>query len=138
MIRIKNLLQRKQIQDLFNYLLVGGIATIVEWTGFGILTNLIHIQYLLSTVLAFVLSTFANWLFGRLLVFKVSNGSLWRELASIYLASAVGLLLNLLIMFVLVQAFNFDKMLAKIVATVIVFAYNYLVRKLIIYSTSHI
>lgn len=125
----------KQLKELFLYLIVGGLATIVEWAGFWVLSNLLHVQYLLATALAFAVSTFANWVFGRLLVFKdPGDQSLARELASIYLASIVGLLLNLLIMYVLVQLFTVDKMLSKMIATVLVFAYNFLVRKLLIYK----
>lgn len=109
------------------------MATIVEWSAFWVLTNPIHVQYLLATALAFIFSTFANWFFGRLLVFKSGKGSFLREIISVYLASAVGLLLNLLTMFILVQHFTIDKMLSKIAATAIVFIYNYLVRKRIIY-----
>lgn len=131
--RARHLLQSKQFKDFFPYVIVGGLATIVEWAAFWILANPFHVQYLLATTLAFVFSTFANWCFGRLLVFKSGTGSLLREIAAIYLASVVGLLLNLLIMFVLVQTFTMAKMLSKIVATAIVFIYNYLVRKLLIY-----
>lgn len=131
--KIKHLMQNKQFHDLFLYLVVGGLSTVVEWTGFWALDHFMHIQYLVSTAVAFIFSTFANWVFGRLLVFKSGTGSFFREIAAIYLASAVGLLLNLLIMFVLVQTFAVNKMLSKMAATAIVFSYNYLVRKLVIY-----
>lgn len=133
MTRIRNLLRSKQFQDFFLYVIVGGLATIVEWIAFWVLANSIHIQYLVSTALAFIFSTFANFFGGRLLVFKSGKDSLLREIISIYLASIVGLLLNLFIMFILVQTFIINKMLSKIAATAIVFIYNYLVRKLVIY-----
>lgn len=136
MVKIKRLLQSKQIKDLFLYVIVGGLATIVEWIAFWVLDNPLHVQYLLATTFAFIFSTFANWVFGRLLVFKSSKDSFLREISSIYLASAIGLSLNLLIMFVLVQHFVIDKMFSKITATAIVFIYNYLVRKLVIYRQS--
>lgn len=134
MTKIRRLLQSGQFRDFFLYLIAGGLATLVEWAAFWALSNPLRIQYLLATALAFILSTFANWFFGRLLVFKSGKASILREIASIYLAAAVGLLLNLLIMFVLVQSFTIDKMLSKIAATVLVFFYNYLVRKLVIYK----
>ena len=102
-------LLNKYMGGLFGYLIVGGLATIVEWVGF--------------------------WLFGRLLVFRgKQNRSLLGEILSVYLASVVGLLLNLLIMFVLVQLLTVGRMPAKIIATILVFAYNYLIRKLVIYK----
>lgn len=121
--------------DLFLYLIVGGLATIVEWSGFWIFFDMLHIQYLLATALAFVFSTFANWLFGRLLVFRGKhNQSLLKELASIYLTSIGGLLLNLAIMYVMVECLSVWEMLAKVTATVLVFSYNYLIRKKLIYK----
>ena len=124
----------KYMGGLFGYLIVGGLATIVEWAGFWLFSETLSIAYLLATALAFAISTFANWLFGRLLVFRGKQAqSLLREILSVYLASIVGLLLNLLIMFLLVQLLSVEKMYAKIAATVLVFAYNYLVRKLVIY-----
>ena len=130
---MKRLLE-KYMGGLFGYLIVGGLATIVEWAGFWLFSEKLSIEYLLATALAFAISTFANWLFGRLLVFRgKQQQSLLREILSVYLASIVGLLLNLLIMFLLVQLLGVEKMIAKMAATVLVFTYNYLVRKLIIY-----
>ena len=124
----------KYMGGLFGYLIVGGLATIVEWAGFWLFSEKLSIEYLLATALAFAISTFANWLFGRLLVFRgKQQQSLLREILSVYLASIVGLLLNLIIMFLLVQLLGAEKMSAKMATTVLVFTYNYLVRKLIIY-----
>ena len=124
----------KSMQGLFGYLIVGGLATVVEWAGFWLFSEKMGIAYLLATALAFAISTFANWLFGRLLVFRgKQQQSFLREILSVYLASIVGLLLNLLIMFLLVQLLGAEKMSAKMATTVLVFMYNYLVRKLIIY-----
>jgi dolichol-phosphate mannosyltransferase len=121
--------------DLFLYLIVGALATIVEWSGFWIFFDMLRIQYLLATALAFVFSTFANWLLGRILVFRgKQNQSLLKELLSIYLTSIGGLLLNLGIMYVMVDFCSIQEMIAKITATVLVFSYNYLIRKKLIYK----
>ena len=121
--------------DLFLYLIVGGLATIVEWGCFWVFFDMLLIQYLLATAMAFVFSTFANWAFGRLLVFRgMQRQSLLKELASIYLTSLGGLLLNLIIMYVMVDFMGIWEMFAKITATILVFSYNYLIRKKLIYK----
>lgn len=125
---------KKQVSNLFKYLIVGGSATIVEWCCFYILSSILDVQYLGATAIAFIFSTFANWRLGRLLVFNTSTQSLIREIGAIYIASAMGLILNLCIMFVLVQIIKCDEMFSKIVATLIVFGYNYFVRKRYIYK----
>lgn len=129
-------MKNEKIRELILYLIVGGLATLVEWAAFWLFDELCGIQYLAATALAFALSTFANWAFGRLLVFKKKEGmSLWKELAAIYAASIVGLLFNLAIMFVLVQFLSVPEMISKMTATIIVFIYNFLIRKLVIYKT---
>ncbi|MBP3893290.1 MAG: GtrA family protein [Atopobiaceae bacterium] len=115
------------------YVVVGGIATVVEWACFWVFNRWMH--YTLATALAFVVSTFANWLAGRILVFKESDQSLVSELAKIYGASVAGLLMNLAIMWVAVEQFGVKEMIAKIIATGIVFFWNFLIRKLLIYRS---
>ena len=89
---------------------------------------------LVSTILAMVVSTFSNWLFGRLWTFRnAEKQNIWLEIGKVYAAAAVGILLNLLIMRILVGTVGIQDMVAKIIATIIVFAYNFLIRKLVIY-----
>lgn len=126
-------MNKSNIKDFLLYLIVGGIATVTEWILFFVLDN-IDVHYTLATVTAYILSTFINWLTGRLLVFKNSRQTFLKEISSIYMASIVGLLLNLLIMWVAVDIFSINEMVSKITATAIVFIYNFLVRKLLIYK----
>ena len=115
------------------YLVVGGIATVVEWICFYVFLNKLGIYYLMSTTLAFVFSTFANWLAGKIIMFKGKEHIL-AEIAKIYLTSIAGLLFNLALMWVFVDKINLNEMVAKILATGIVFIWNFLIRKLVIYK----
>ena len=125
---------KAEIKSFFLYLLVGGIATAVEWVMFALLNGKLHIHYLAATVAAYIISTFCNWAAGRLLVFNKSRLGVIKEILGIYIASIGGLLLNLVIMFILVEAFTIPEMMSKVTATILVFIYNYLVRKKIIYK----
>lgn len=134
MMNLKKLLNSQGVLQLFSYLIVGGIATVVEWVCFYILSYQAHIHYLLATTLAFVISTAANWLAGRLLTFQgAEKQPILQELAKIYAVSIIGLLLNLLLMYLFVQKVGLAKMVGKIIATVLVFAWNFVVRKFWIY-----
>lgn len=124
---------KSNTKDFLLYLIVGAIATVTEWVLFFLL-NKTALHYTLVTVIAYVLSTFVNWLAGRILVFKVNRQTVLKEISEIYIASIVGLLLNLVIMWILVGMFTFEKMFSKIAATAMVFIYNFLVRKLFIYK----
>ncbi len=125
--------KKSNIKDFLLYLVVGGIATVTEWVLFFIMDKC-NIHYVIATVIAYLMSTFVNWLAGRLLVFKDGHSSFLKELLGIYVAGIVGLLLNLVIMWLAVDIANVNEMISKVLATAIVFFYNFLVRKLIIYN----
>ncbi len=124
---------KKNVKDFLLYLVVGGIATVTEWILFFVIDK-IYLHYMVATVIAYVISTFVNWLMGRVLVFKENRQSVLKELVEIYIASIVGLLLNLAIMWLMVDICSVNEMVSKIAATAIVFFYNFLVRKLLIYK----
>lgn len=121
------------IKDFFLYLIVGGIATVSEWIIFFIFDKFL-LHYTIATTIAYILSTFINWLAGRILVFKESKQGFIKEIASIYIASIIGLLLNLLIMWIAIDLLSFNEMLSKMLATALVLIYNFLIRKKIIYK----
>ena len=128
---------KKNLKQFFQYLLVGGLATIVEWAAFYALNTGARMYYMAATAIAFAVSTFANWLFGRLLLFRNPfklDRALLAEILKIYLTGIAGLLMNLLIMWIAVEVFSVREMVAKIIATGIVFFWNFIVRKLLIYK----
>lgn len=130
---VKKLLDPNMLKQLFSYFFVGLGATVVEWVIFYLLNSQLQVHYAPATALAFAVSTFSNWLLGRLLTFKESKLPVLKELLSIYMASIVGLGFNLVLMYVFVDMMAIPEMFAKMMATGIVFFYNFFIRKLVIY-----
>lgn len=129
---IKN--KSMRLVNFFLYLVVGFVSTLIEWTIFYILNRFLNWHYLISTSLAFIISTFANLFLGKLLVFKNTHLNLIEEMAKIYIASLIGLFLNLVIMFFVINKFNISSIYAKILASATVLFWNFLIRKLAIYK----
>ena len=126
-------MKTSDIKDFLLYLIVGAVATVTEWSLFFVMDKL-SFHYTLATAIAYIISTFVNWLAGRVLVFKENQQSVLKEIFEIYIASIVGLLLNLAIMWLAVDLLTFSEMPSKVVATAIVFFYNFIVRKILIYK----
>lgn len=121
------------LQKFLSYFCVGAIATLVEWAGFYVFWNLFHIHYLVATACAFIISTFANWIVGRLWTFRHEKGNAVRELISVYGASIIGCGFNMGIMYLMVSKFGIYEFISKVMATAIVFIYNYAIRRFVIY-----
>ena len=135
------LLNKANIKQFISYFFVGGVAAIVEWVMFFIFANVLQINYFVSTVIAFIFSTTANWILGRITTFKDNNtykDKKAKEAFLVFVVSALGLLFNLILMYLFVTVMGFDsslgKTLSKIAATGIVFIWNFLIRKLVIYK----
>lgn len=128
----EKILSNKQLMQFISYVFVGGVATIVEWGMFLLFNSGIRLEYLRSTALAFIYSTLANWILGRVLTFRGEKSG-YADIIGVFIVSALGLLFNLLLMKLFVDIIGLIPFLSKVLATIIVFAWNYLTRKLIIY-----
>lgn len=137
--KIKQLATGESLKQFLIYLVVGLLATIVEWGVFYALDYLQVMHYLISVTIAYIISTFANWFFGKVMLFHEKQ-NIWKELGKIYATSVIGLLLNWLIMWFAVDCLRMlgfagvPEMIAKIIATGIVFFWNFIIRKFFIYK----
>ena len=138
---MRKILEISFVRQFISYFFVGGIAALVEWGFFALFDNVLHIHYILATCLAFVFSTSANWLLCRLWTSKDSQayeGKRATEILYIFSVSAIGLLFNMGLMYLFVTILGLNsavlKTISKIFATGIVFFWNFLIRKLVIYK----
>lgn len=134
-------LSRDNIKQFISYFFVGGVAAIVEWVMFFVFANVLNVHYFVSTVIAFIFSTTANWILGRITTFKDNTSykdKKAKEAVLIFVVSAIGLVFNLILMYLFVTVFGFNGKIgstcSKIAATGIVFIWNFLIRKLVIYK----
>jgi putative flippase GtrA len=124
----------KLIKNLFHYGIVGGIAALAEWSSFYIFNEVMGINHMLSTCFSFFIGTATNFLLASKFVFKTSKFNKAGELSLVYLVSVVGLLFNLGLMKLFVDVMGLKPpLLSKIIATGIVFLWNFLSRRYLIY-----
>lgn len=128
------------IRQLISYFCVGGIAAIVEWIMFFFFSSIVNINYMFATIFAFVFSTSVNWFLGRKFTFKDSNKyrrQVGKEIFYIFFVSIIGLGFNLVLMYLFVTVIGMNTNLlmtvSKVMATGIVFMWNFFIRKLAIY-----
>lgn len=136
---MSNVFSSKTVKQFLSYFGVGGISALVEWCVFSLLEYLLDVPYLLATVLAFLVSTTVNWILGRTFTFRDSayREKKAKEAFLVFLVSAIGLVFNLILMYLFVELFGMDtnllKTAAKILATGLVFIWNFLSRKYWVY-----
>lgn len=128
------------VRKFISYFFVGGIAALVEWGVFFLFSNIIELNYILATAIAFVFATSANWLLGKKWTFKDSTkyeNKQTREVVLVFIVSGIGLAFNIFLMWLFVSVWKlntgFLKVVSKIMATGIVFIWNFLIRQFGIY-----
>lgn len=128
------------IRQFISYFFVGGIAAIAEWLTFAFFANLLEINYIVATILAFLIATTINYFLGKIWTFRNSRSYVnaqKKEITFIFIASGIGLLINMGLMYFFVSYLRLDtgflKIFSKVMATGIVFFWNFFVRKFVIY-----
>ncbi len=127
------MIKRTSVQ-LIQYVGVGGTAALVEWTSFALLVGAARIHYLAAVIISFIAATAVNYVLCTRFVFVRGRHPAHKELVLLYLVSAIGLMLNLLLMALFVGLWSMPAVPAKITATGIVFFWNFGARKLWVFE----
>lgn len=123
------------IRQLVLYGIVGGIAFIADYGTLWFLTEYCLLHYLLSAAIAFILGLVINYVLSTKWVFSDRKyESKWIEFLFFTFIGIVGLGLNEILIFIV--SHNLDKhyMIGKIISTIVVFFWNFLARKYLLFK----
>ncbi len=129
----------KKYKEIINYLIVGGLTTVVSmaifygstWTFLdGNDAFELQVANVLSWVGAVLFSYFAN----RVFVFESKEKNIFKELMAFLSSRVVTLLLDMGTMFVLSTLLHINYNFSKIVAMVLVTVGNYVISKVFVFK----
>ena len=136
---LKTILKEKPdslVGQLFRYAIVGGISFVVDYGSLWLLTEKAGLPYLWSAAIAFILGLICNYLLSTAWVFGESRiKNAWGEFLAFAIIGVIGLGLNELIMYACTDGLGFHYMLSKIVSTGIVFFWNFLARRFLVFKS---
>lgn len=121
--------------QICRYAVVGGIAFIIDWVALYCLTEFGQFHYLAAAAAAFVLGVSTNYLLSLKWVFElraVNDRSV--EFAVFAAIGVVGLGLNELFIWFFTETMAIYYMASKLLATGLVFFWNFYARKVILFS----
>lgn len=120
--------QIKLLVQIFKFIIVGGIATIIDWIIYYICYHFIGIEPLIANIISFTISVIYNFWASIKYVFDV-KGNNKRNFIIFIVFAVIGLGLNEIIIFLLHNKLSWNAMLVKIIATAIVMVFNFVTRK---------
>ncbi|MEM6837760.1 MAG: GtrA family protein [Cyanobacteria bacterium P01_C01_bin.120] len=129
---------KKTRRQLFQYLFVGGIATVVDVGMFSLFTQAFGIDYRIAVVLGFCFGVLTNFSLCNWIVFAGKRKPLWLVFVRHYIASLSVLVSNEIMMISFVEIFNFKNLvLAKIISSGVAFVFNFALKKAYVYNDAN-
>jgi len=117
--------------QIFRFLIVGGLAFVIDYVTLIICKEVFNIPVLISSAIAFTISVIANYILSIKWVFNVDkNKSKEKNFILFIIFSIIGLLLTELIMWFGTDIIKISYLIVKIVATAIVMVFNFVTRKM--------
>ena len=124
-------------KEIINYLVFGGLATVVNFVTYFIVARLIGIDKVLSSGISWFFSVLFAYITNKLFVFESKTDGIKAvliEMGSFFLARIVsGILCDVGTFAIMVRVFNINDLFAKVVTQIMVVIINYVFSKLIIF-----
>ncbi len=122
---------KKLIAQLMKFAVVGGLSFVLDFIIYYVLTNFFSVYYLVAGFFSFSLSLIFNYLMSMKFVFKSKDDlKKTHEFAIFVTLSVMGLGLNLLSLYILVDLFKMNDLIAKVFVAGIVMIFNFVTRKI--------
>lgn len=115
--------------QIFKFVVVGGIATLIDWVIYFVLFNYFHIFPLISNVISYSISVIYNFIMSVKWVFDTKDKSMKRLLFEFIILSLIGLIISEFIIWFFLEILSFNSIIAKILSTLIVMIINFILRK---------
>lgn len=122
---------KKLLAQFMKFGIVGVIAFVIDYGFMVLLTEVFNVPYLISTTISFIISVVFNYFASMRFVFKRKDDmSRRREFIIFIVLSVIGLVINDVFMWLMVDFLYIDYRISKIVVTFIVAVWNFVTRKI--------
>lgn len=127
----------KKYEEIINYIVVGGVTTIISILSYYlfriILSSNTNLNVQISTVFSWIVAVTFAYFANRIFVFK-SNNSKKTEAVKFVTSRIMSLLIEMLVMFILTSVVKINDKVAKILVQFIIVILNYLFSKIFVFK----
>lgn len=124
-------------KEVILYCVFGGLTTLINIITYFVFSRFLGINYLISNVIAWIVSVLFAYITNKLFVFESKNIELKyviKELTAFVSCRLLSGVLDIIIMYVFVNILGFNDFIIKIIANVLVIILNYIFSKLMIFK----
>lgn len=121
-------------EEVIAYLVVGVLTTVVSLLTYIVFAKMLHVDYMTSTVISWIISVLFAYIANKMIVFKSKSKEIIKEMFEFFKYRLLSLAMDLGIMYVLVSWFHVNDILARVIIQVIVIIANYYFSKFFIFK----
>lgn len=126
----------KKYKELLLYGIFGVLTTIVNIVVYSLCTHMFSINYLISTVIAWLISVLFAYITNRMYVFESKSSNILKEMLSFFSFRVLSGAIDIIIMYVFVDLFRWNDIFVKILSNIIVIILNYIFSKLFVFKNN--
>ena len=119
---------RNNIRQFLAFASVGVFGTAVQYIILTALVETINLDPVISTTIGYLAGTIVNYTLSYKIIFKSSKKH-YDALTKFLIIAGIGLLINMLLMYLGTRIFSLHYLLVQIIATSIVLFWNYILNK---------
>ncbi len=128
---LKKIKDNKLALQIIKFIIVGGIATIIDFVFLWLFKEIVGLPVLVSNTISFSISVTYNYIASVKWVFDVNKEKESRKQFLTFITfSILGLLLNNIILWICEDLLKIYYLIGKVVATAIVMVFNFITRKM--------
>ena len=116
------------------YIIFGVLTTLVNISVYLFLTKICGVNYLISNIIAWVLSVLFAYITNRRWVFESESHNILKEMSLFFSGRLFSGIVDTLLMFLFIDILFIDDFISKIIIQVIVIVLNYLFSKVIVFK----
>ena len=124
-------------KEIFNYLVFGVLTTLVNYVSYFGATRGLKINYIVANIIAWFISVVFAYVTNKFWVFEDKSLEIKKLVKEVFMFFAARVMsggVETLMLFVFVKLLGFDDVVIKIVASVFVVIFNYVVSKFFIFN----
>ncbi len=124
-------------KEIINYLIFGVLTTVVNYVSYLILAKVCNVDYMVSTVVAQIISILFAYVTNKLFVFQtkgLSKKEFFKEMFSFFGFRILSLFLDMGFMYLFVDVLHLNDVIMKLVSNVLIVIANYIFSKLFVFK----
>lgn len=116
------------------YFIIGGIATVIDWSVFWLFSTPLHLHYQLSLVFSYMTASTFHFTANKFFTFECQSKKIGSQLSLYLLVTLTTLACSMAVMGLIINFLAINKLYARILTTILILFPNYLLHKYITFN----